>query len=52
MSSELHFGVYALTHISPDEEVTLPFDFRYDKWCVRVDVVLVGVVLVWTFVWC
>lgn len=32
VSSELHFGVYALNNIAPDEEVTLTFDFRYDKW--------------------
>lgn len=32
VSSELYFGVYALSNIATDEEVTLPFDFRYDKW--------------------
>ena len=37
VSNELHFGVYALMAISPGEEVTLPFDFRYDKWCAQHD---------------
>ena len=37
VSNELHFGVYALMAISPGEEVTLPFDFRYDKWCAQPD---------------
>lgn len=34
VSSELHFGVYALSPISPEEEITLAFDFRYEKWLV------------------
>ena len=37
VSNELHFGVYALMAISPGEEVTLAFDFRYDKWSAQQD---------------
>ena len=32
MSNELHFGVYALVNIAEGEEITLPFDFKFDKW--------------------
>lgn len=28
--------MYALNHIASEEEVTLPFDFRYDKWWVDI----------------
>lgn len=31
IASELHFGVYATQSISPGEEITLPFDFQYEK---------------------
>ena len=32
VSNELHFGVYALINIAEGEEITLPFDFKFDKW--------------------
>ena len=32
VSNELHFGVYALVNIAEGEEITLPFDFKFDKW--------------------
>lgn len=31
VNSEVHFGVYATHTISVREEITLPFDFRYEK---------------------
>ena len=31
VGNDLHFGVYALHSISQGEEITLPFDFRYEK---------------------
>lgn len=31
VANELCFGVYATDDITPGEEVTLPFDFRYEK---------------------
>ena len=30
--NEVHFGVYAINHISPDEEITMSFDFAPEKW--------------------
>ncbi len=32
----LHFGVYAVDQISAEEEITLPFDFHFEKWCVHI----------------
>ena len=29
---DLHFGVFALQHVPPGEEISLPFDFKYEKW--------------------
>ena len=37
VSNELHFGVYALVNIAEGEEITLPFDFKFDKWYVLAD---------------
>jgi len=36
VDNELHFGVYALDHLAQDDEVTLPYDFIYEKWQVLV----------------
>ena len=32
VSNELHFGVYAVVNIAEGEEITLPFDFKFEKW--------------------
>ena len=31
MNSELHFGVYATHGVSIREEITLPYDFQFEK---------------------
>jgi histone-lysine N-methyltransferase MLL5 len=31
VENEVHFGIYAIHHISPGEEVTIGFDFPHDK---------------------
>ena len=45
VSNELHFGVYALVNIAEGEEITLPFDFKFEKWYINMHLKIVGTVL-------